>query len=185
MKITPTDLPEILIVEPDVHRDERGFFLETWHAEKFADLGLDAAFVQDNHSRSGHGILRGLHAQLAKPQGKLVRASLGEIYDVAVDIRHGSPRFGQHVGVVLSADNFRQLWIPEGFAHGFCVMSEFAELQYKCTDVYDPTGEITVAWNDPGVAIEWPVDAPSLSEKDGRGRNLNDIPRAELPQYPG
>jgi len=185
LKITPTDLPEILIVEPDVHRDERGFFLETWHAEKFADLGLDAAFVQDNHSRSGHGILRGLHAQLAKPQGKLVRASLGEIYDVAVDIRHGSPRFGQHVGVVLSADNFRQLWIPEGFAHGFCVMSEFAELQYKCTDVYDPTGEITVAWNDPGVAIEWPVDAPSLSEKDGRGRNLNDIPRAELPQYPG
>ena len=183
MKITPTDLPEILIVEPDVHRDERGFFLETWHAEKFAAEGLDVTFVQDNHSRSGRGILRGLHAQLARPQGKLVRASLGEIYDVAVDIRHGSPRFGQHVGVVLSADNFRQLWIPEGFAHGFCVMSEFAELQYKCTDVYDPTSEITVAWNDPGIGIQWPVDTPLLSEKDGRGRNLSDFPGAELPAY--
>jgi dTDP-4-dehydrorhamnose 3,5-epimerase len=183
LKITPTDLPEVLIIEPDVHRDDRGFFLETWHAGKYAALGLEARFVQDNHSRSTRGILRGLHAQLAHPQGKLIRCSLGELYDVAVDIRVGSPRFGQSVGVELAADDFRQLWIPEGFAHGFCVVSETAELQYKCTDLYDPSGEITVAWNDPALAIAWPVDAPLLSPKDAAGKLLADFTASELPTY--
>ena len=183
MKFIPTDLPEVLIIEPDVHRDERGFFLETWHAEKYASEGLDAHFVQDNHSRSTRGILRGLHAQLARPQGKLVRCSLGELYDVAVDIRTGSPTFGRSVGVTLSGDNFRQLWVPEGFAHGFCVVSEVAELQYKCTDLYDPTGEITVAWDDPALGIDWPVAAPLVSAKDAEGKRLADFSDTELPRY--
>ncbi len=185
MKISPTDLPEVLLIEPTVHRDDRGFFVETWHAAKYAESGLDATFVQDNHSRSARGTLRGLHAQLAKPQGKLVRATQGEILDVAVDIRPDSPRFGQHVAVVLSADNFKQLYIPEGFAHGFCVISELAELQYKCTDLYDPTSEITVAWNDPAIGIEWPVEEPLLSGKDGEARTLAEHSAGELPSYPG
>lgn len=183
MKISPTELPDVLLVEPDVHRDARGFFFESWHAEKFAAAGLDARFVQDNHSRSQRGTLRGLHAQIARPQGKLVRASQGEIYDVAVDIRRGSPTFGQHVGVVLSAENFLQLWIPEGFAHGFCVLSEFADLQYRCTDFYDPTSELTVAWDDPALGIDWPIEDPLLSEKDRRGTRLGDCPEAHLPVY--
>lgn len=183
MRITPTALPEVLLVEPTVHRDDRGFFLETWHAEKYAAAGLAARFVQDNHSRSRRGTLRGLHAQLARPQGKLVRASLGEIYDVAVDIRVGSPNFGRSVGYVLSAENFRQLFIPEGFAHGFCVVSEIAEMQYKCTDLYDPTSEITVAWNDPALAIEWPISDPLLSAKDQQGRRLAEFAESELPRH--
>ncbi len=183
MKVTPTDLPEILIVEPDVHRDDRGFFFETWHAEKYAELGLDASFVQDNHSRSSRDTLRGLHAQRVHPQGKLVRVSEGEIYDVAVDIRAGSPTFGQHVGVVLSADNFRQLWIPVGFAHGFCVMSDHADLQYRCTDVYDASAEITIAWDDPALAIEWPVEKPLLSAKDATAEILAHFAPAQLPTY--
>ena len=182
LKITPTELPEVLLVEPDVHLDDRGFFLETWHAEKYAAAGLDAKFVQDNHSRSSRGTLRGLHAQLNKPQGKLVRASVGEIYDVAVDIRQGSPTFGEHVGVLLSAENFRQLWVPEGYAHGFCVVSESAELQYKCTDVYDPTGDIIIRWDDPALAIEWPVREPLLSERDRTARVLADHDTSELPR---
>ncbi|MAG32817.1 MAG: dTDP-4-dehydrorhamnose 3,5-epimerase [Deltaproteobacteria bacterium] len=185
MKVTPTDLPEVLLVEPDIHRDARGFFLETWHAEKYTAAGLDARFVQDNHSRSEQGTLRGLHAQLARPQGKLVRASQGEIFDVAVDIRKGSPRFGRHVARILSADNFLQLWVPEGFAHGFCVISETAELQYKCTDLYDPADEITIAWNDPAIAIEWPVSNPTLSGKDGSARTLAEHDEGELPRFPG
>jgi dTDP-4-dehydrorhamnose 3,5-epimerase len=183
LKITPTELPEVLLIEPDVHRDDRGFFLETWHAEKYAHAGIDAHFVQDNHSRSARGTLRGLHAQLVRPQGKLVRASQGEILDVAVDIRHGSPRFGRYVARMLSADNFHQLWIPEGFAHGFCVLSETAELQYKCTDLYDPSGEITIAWDDPVVRIEWPIEEPLLSDKDRAGRRLADCSAGELPSY--
>lgn len=183
MRITPTALPEVLLVEPTVHRDERGFFLESWHATKYAEAGLAARFVQDNHSRSRRGTLRGLHAQLARPQGKLVRTSLGEIYDVAVDIRAGSPNFGKSVGYVLSAENFRQLWIPEGFAHGFCVVSEVAELQYKCTDLYDPTSEITLAWDDPALGIEWPVREPLLSAKDRMGRRLAEVAEGELPRY--
>lgn len=183
MRILPTDLPGVLLVEPTVHRDDRGFFLETWHAGKYAEHGLDALFVQDNHSRSTRGTLRGLHAQLARPQGKLVRASQGEIYDVAVDIRVGSPFFGRSVGFVLSADNFRQLWIPEGFAHGFCVVSETAELQYKCTDLYDPTSEITLAWDDPDLGIAWPVREPLLSAKDRLGKRLAAFAESELPRY--
>jgi dTDP-4-dehydrorhamnose 3,5-epimerase len=186
LRIIPTELPEVLIVEPAVHRDDRGFFLETWHAQKYADAGLPARFVQDNHSRSRRGTLRGLHAQLARPQGKLVRASLGEIFDVAVDIRRGSPRFGRSVGVVLSAGNFRQLWIPEGFAHGFCVLSEDAEIQYKCTDFYDPASELTIAWDDPDLGIPWPsVGPPLLSAKDRAARPLARFGEHELPRFPG
>jgi dTDP-4-dehydrorhamnose 3,5-epimerase len=184
LKITPTDLPEVLLVEPDVHRDTRGFFVETWHAAKYAEAGLDVGFVQDNHSRSQRGTLRGLHAQLAKPQGKLIRVSVGEIFDVAVDIRHGSPNFGRYVGVVLSADNFRQLWIPEGFAHGFCVTSEIAEMQYKCTEVYDPTSELAISWDDPTIGVEWPLENPLLSDKDRAGRPLAECTRQDLPVYP-
>ena len=183
MKISPTELPDVLLVEPDVHRDARGFFFESWHAEKFAEAGLDERFVQDNHSRSQRGTLRGLHAQIAKPQGKLVRVSQGEIFDVAVDIRRGSPTFGRHVGVVLSAENFLQLWIPEGFAHGFCVLSEFADLQYRCTDVYDPTSELTIAWDDPALGIDWPIEDPLLSAKDRHGTRLADCTDADLPVY--
>jgi dTDP-4-dehydrorhamnose 3,5-epimerase len=184
LKITPTDLPDVLLVEPDVHRDTRGFFLETWHAFRYAEAGLDVRFVQDNHSRSQRGTLRGLHVQLAKPQGKLVRVSIGEIFDVAVDIRHGSPTFGRHVGALLSAENFHQLWIPEGFAHGFCVLSEIAEMQYKCTDVYDPTSELTICWDDPAIGIEWPLDNPLLSDKDMAGRLLAECRAQDLPVYP-
>lgn len=185
MRITSTELPEVLIVEPRVHHDERGFFFESWQAERYAAHGLPAQFVQDNHSRSCHGVLRGLHLQVARPQGKLVRALAGEIFDVAVDVRAGSPRFGRHVGVRLSAGNFRQLWIPEGFAHGFCVISQEAEIQYKCTDFYDPASELTLAWDDPALAIPWPIGDPLVSAKDRAGRRLSDVPAEQLPSYPG
>lgn len=183
MKISPTVLPEVLLIEPDVHRDDRGFFLETWHAGKYAAAGLDVNFVQDNHSRSRRGTLRGLHAQLHKPQGKLVRVTLGEIFDVAVDIRRGSPTFGQHAGVHLSADNFRQLWIPEGYAHGFFVVSETVEFLYKCTDVYDPTGDIVIQWDDPELGIDWPTNEPLLSDRDRDARSLSEHEASELPVY--
>jgi dTDP-4-dehydrorhamnose 3,5-epimerase len=166
VRIVPTDLPGILIVEPTVHRDTRGFFLETYHAQRFAEAGIGEPFVQDNHSRSTRGVLRGLHAQLRRPQGKLVRAVAGEIYDVAVDVRAGSPTFGRWVGVPLSAESFRQLWIPAGFLHGFCVMSEAAEIEYKCTALYDRDDEIGVVWNDPDIGIRWPIVDPALSAKD-------------------
>ena len=166
LKITATDLPDVLLVEPDVHRDARGFFLETWHAEKYARAGIGATFVQDNHSRSSRGTLRGMHVQTSRPQGKLIRVSEGEIYDVAVDVRRGSPSFGRHVAAYLSAVNFRQLWIPPGYAHGFCVVSETAEIQYKCTELYDPKDELTLGWNDPEFAIRWPIEKPLLSAKD-------------------
>ena len=159
MKFIETALPGVLIVEPDVHRDARGFFLETFHARKYREGGIDAAFVQDNHSRSVRGTLRGLHGQRKKPQGKLVRVVQGEVFDVAVDIRSG-----KHVGVILSAENFRQLWVPPGFLHGFCVVSETAEIEYKCTDLYDPADEIGARWDSAG--IDWPVKAPLLSARD-------------------
>lgn len=185
MKTTATELPEVLLIHPDVHRDERGFFLETYHAARYAGAGIEAPMVQDNHSRSARGTLRGLHAQVARPQGKLIRVTQGEVFDVAVDIRAGSPTFGRHVGVRLSAEGFEQLWIPEGFAHGFCVLSETAELQYKCTGFYDPSSEITIAWDDPDIAIRWPVDAPLLSAKDRSGTRLRDFATRDLPSYPG
>ena len=175
MRFLPTSLPEVVLIEPDVFQDARGFFLETWHQRKYAEGGIHGPFVQDNHSHSGRGTLRGLHAQLRRPQGKLVRAVEGEMFDVAVDIRRGSPRFGRWVGVCLSGENFRQLWIPPGFAHGFCVTSERVHVEYKCTDFYDRDDELTVAWNDPQVAIEWPLSSPVLSPKDAGAPTLSEL----------
>ena len=168
MRAIPTTLPEVLIVEPVVHGDNRGFFLESYHAQKHAAIGITKPFVQDNHSRSIGGTLRGLHLQLSKPQGKLIRVVRGEIFDVAVDVRVGSPSFGQWVGVTLSAESFRQLWVPGGFAHGFSVLSESADVIYKCTDYYDPSDELGVAWDDPDLAIDWRVAHPILSARDQR-----------------
>ena len=176
MRFTPLALPEVILVEPDVHRDARGFFLETYHLEKYRAGGVSGPFVQDNHSRSGRGTLRGLHAQRRRPQGKLVRAVDGEMFDVAVDIRRASPTFGRWVGVRLSGENFRQLYVPAGFAHGFCVLSEVVHVEYKCTDFYDPGDEIGLAWNDPDVGIEWPVSDPIVSEKDRRLPRLKGLP---------
>ena len=166
MRFTPLALPEVILVEPDVHRDARGFFVETYHLEKYRAGGIAGPFVQDNHSRSVQGTLRGLHAQRRRPQGKLVRAVDGEMFDVAVDIRPGSPTFGRWVGVRLSGENFRQLYVPPGFAHGFCVLSEVVNVEYKCTDFYDAADEIGLAWNDPDVGIEWPIRDPIVSDKD-------------------
>lgn len=167
MKFTSAaELPDVILVEPTIHRDDRGFFLETWHEERYRAGGIPGPFVQDNHSRSTQGTLRGLHAQVRLPQGKLVRAVHGEIFDVAVDIRPGSPTFGRWTGATLSADNFLQLWIPPGFAHGFCVLSETAEVEYKCTDFYVRDDEIAIAWNDPEIGIAWPVREPLLSPRD-------------------
>jgi dTDP-4-dehydrorhamnose 3,5-epimerase len=182
MKITATALPEVLLVEPDVHRDARGFFLETYHAEKYTAAGLAAVFVQDNHSRSDGPILRGLHAQRLRPQGKLVRAVEGSIFDVAVDIRRGSPTYRRWVGYELSADNFRQLFVPAGFAHGFCVLRGPVQVEYKCTDFYDRDDEITIAWNDPAIGIEWPLEQPLLSAKDAAGATLAEMSE-HLPTY--
>ena len=175
MRVVPTDIPGILIVEPAVHVDGRGFFLETYHADRYREHGIDGPFVQDNHSKSFGGTLRGLHMQLRRPQGKLVRVVNGEIFDAAVDVRPGSATFGRWVGVTLSADNFRQLYIPPGFAHGFCVMSPIAEVEYKCTTVYDRSDEIGIAWNDPALAIRWPIDLPTLSARDQQLPQLADI----------
>lgn len=166
MKFRPLDIPDVVLIEPDVHRDARGFFLEAFHAGKYAEAGIDVAFVQDNHSRSGRDTLRGLHAQLLHPQGKLLRVVDGEVWDVAVDIRPDSPHFGRWVAATLSAENFRLLWIPPGFAHGFCVLSERADVEYKCTALYDPGDEIVVRWDDPALGITWPCEHPVLSDRD-------------------
>jgi len=168
-------LPDVILVEPDVHRDGRGFFLETWQRERYREGGIALEFVQDNHSRSAHGVLRGLHLQVAHPQGKLVRCVEGEIYDVAVDVRPESPTFGQWSATHLGADDFRQLWIPPRFAHGFCVVSPHAQFEYKCTDFYAPGDEVTLAWNEPALAIPWPLADPVLSEKDRRGLSLAEV----------
>jgi dTDP-4-dehydrorhamnose 3,5-epimerase len=173
VRVISTALPGVLIVEPVVHGDARGFFLETYHARKHAALGIAGPFVQDNHSRSVGSTIRGLHLQVHRPQGKLVRAIAGEIFDVAVDVRRGSPTFGQWVGTSLSADNFRQLYVPPGFAHGFSVLSPSAEVEYKCTDFYDPADELGIAWNDPTLAINWGVEAPILSDRDRQHLLLN------------
>jgi len=184
MRVLPTGLPEVLVVEPKVFGDPRGFFLESYHAERYRAMGIDASFVQDNHSRSEGPVLRGLHAQRRKPQGKLVRVIEGEIWDVAVDVRRGSPRFGRWVSVALSADNFRQIWVPPGFLHGFCVLYSPAQIEYKVTDFYDPGDEIGVLWNDPELAIPWPVSEPLLSEKDRRLPRLAEI-LDQLPRFEG
>jgi dTDP-4-dehydrorhamnose 3,5-epimerase len=175
MRVIPTDLPGVLIVETDVFRDPRGYFLETFHERKYREAGIPHSFVQDNQSRSSRGILRGMHAQLKKPQGKLIRAVHGQIFDVAVDIRPESPTFGKWTGVTLSADDFRQMFIPPGFAHGFCVLSDFAEVAYKCTDFYDRADEIGFRWNDPAVGIRWPVRDPLLSDKDAALPTLEEL----------
>jgi dTDP-4-dehydrorhamnose 3,5-epimerase len=178
VKFTPTELPGVVLVEPQVFGDQRGFFMETWHALKFADGGIDVRFVQDNHSRSARGILRGLHIQLKHTQGKLVRAVRGEVFDVAVDVRRDSPRFGQWTGHVLSEENRRQLWVPPGFAHGFYVLSESADVIYKCTDFYAPEHERTLRWDDAQVGVRWPLvngAAPTLSGKDSSGLALDEL----------
>lgn len=175
MRVTSTELPGVLVVEPDVHADGRGFFLETYHAERYRAHGIDGPFVQDNQSKSRAGTLRGLHLQVRRPQGKLIRVIEGEIFDVAVDVRRGSPAFGRWVGVTLSAENFKQCYVPEGFAHGFCVLSPTAQVEYKCTDLYDPSGEIGVAWNDPALAIAWPTERPLVSARDSRNKPLADL----------
>ncbi len=176
MHITPTDLPEVLLIEPKVFGDDRGFFFESYNRRAFAEAaGIDVDFVQDNHSRSARNVLRGLHYQIEQAQGKLVRVVAGEVYDVAVDIRRSSPNFGKWVGMRLSADNKRMLWVPPGFAHGFLVVSEAAEFLYKTTDYYAPQHERCIAWNDPELAIDWPLaGAPVLSAKDQLGRPLRE-----------
>lgn len=171
--VTPTKLSGVVLIDTDFFRDERGFFIEVWHAERYREHGLPDAFVQDNHSRSGKKVLRGLHYQdMAAPMGKLVRCTAGAILDVAVDLRVGSPTFGQWVGAELTADNMRQIWVPGGFGHGFVTLSESAEVQYKCTGLYSPSSEGTVAWNDPDLAIDWPFDDPVLSGRDQDGMSL-------------
>lgn len=176
MKVEETALPGVLLVTPQVFGDDRGFFMETYNQEKARASGLPESFVQDNHSKSSYGVLRGLHYQSPQWQGKLVRVVQGEIFDVAVDIRAGSPSFGQWVGFSLNEDNKQQLYVPEGFAHGFCVTSETAEVVYKCTSLYAPEQEGSLLWNDPEVGIEWPIDAPKLSAKDEAGVGLADLP---------
>jgi dTDP-4-dehydrorhamnose 3,5-epimerase len=174
LKIIDTAIPDVKIIEPKVFGDERGFFLETWNEAVFKRLGLDIKFVQDNHSRSAKGILRGLHYQLQQTQGKLVRALHGKVYDVAVDLRRSSPTFGKHVGVILSDENKRFFWVPPGFAHGFVVLSESADFLYKCTDLYAPQYERSLLWNDPALRIDWQLNGqePQLSAKDIAGKPL-------------
>jgi dTDP-4-dehydrorhamnose 3,5-epimerase len=177
MKFTPSTIPDVIVVEPDVFGDHRGFFMETWQANKFAKGGITANFVQDNHSRSNQGTLRGIHYQVNQPQGKLVRVLRGEIFDVAVDLRRSSPTFGQWVGEILSDENKKMLWIPEGFAHGFYVLSETADFFYKCTDFYVPEYERTLRWDDPDLAIDWPLidgKKPNLATKDSKGSPFKD-----------
>jgi dTDP-4-dehydrorhamnose 3,5-epimerase len=175
MRVVRSTLPGVLVIEPDVREDGRGFFLETYQAERYREHGIVGTFVQDNHSRSIGGTLRGLHLQLRRPQGKLIRVIEGEIFDVAVDVRRGSPAFGRWVGVSLSAANFKQCFIPPGFAHGFCVLSPIAQVEYKCTDFYDPASEIGIAWNDPAIGIAWPVTEPLLSPRDSRHPTLDAV----------
>ncbi len=178
-----TDLPGVIIIEPVVFNDSRGYFLETYHYNRYSDNGLKTAFVQDNHSHSIKGTLRGLHYQLEHPQGKLIYVVRGEIYDVAVDIRKGSPYFCKWVSVVLSDKNKRQFYVPPGFAHGFCVLSEEADVIYKCTDLYTPGDEYGITWTSPDIDIKWPLINPLLSEKDSKYPTLKDTPENHLPEY--
>ena len=175
MKVVETALPGVLIIEPKAFGDHRGFFLETFQVERYREAGITLPFVQDNHSRSQRGVLRGLHFQKTRPQGKLVSVSRGAVYDVAVDIDPASATYGQFVGVELNDDNHRQMWIPPGYAHGFCVLSEVADFQYKCTDFYFPADEGGLLWNDPDVGIPWPITEPQLSAKDANNPRLRDL----------
>lgn len=183
MKFTKTSLPGVLVIEPDVFKDDRGFFMETFHQRKYADAGIDRIFVQDNYSHSTRGILRGLHYQLKNAQAKLVYVITGEIFDVGVDIRQGSPTFGQWVGTVLSAENKRQIFIPEGFVHGFIVLSETANVIYKCTAFYAPGDEYGILWADPTIGIDWLIRNPILSKKDSQNPKLSEVSKELLPVY--
>ncbi|HSL00815.1 MAG TPA: dTDP-4-dehydrorhamnose 3,5-epimerase [Rubrobacteraceae bacterium] len=183
MNVVETVLPGVLILEPEVFGDERGFFMESWNAGRYAGVGLPDHFVQDNLSFSRRGVLRGLHFQNPRPQGKLVSVLQGEVFDVAVDIRVGSPTFGRWTAVTLSAENKRQFYIPPDFAHGFVVTSDAALFFYKCTDYYAPAAEGTVLWDDPEIGIQWPLDSPTLSEKDRAAPTLREMPEASLPRY--
>ena len=184
MKVTPTAVPGVVLIEPVVHRDGRGLFFEGYHQDKYDKAGVTARFVQDNQSNSVRGTLRGLHMQVRRPQAKLVRVLRGEIYDVAVDVRVGSPTFGKWVAATLSAENFLQIFVPIGFAHGFLVTSETAEVEYKCSDFYDPGGELGLRWDDPDLAIPWPIKSPLLSPKDVANLSLKDA-GDRLPRYQG
>jgi dTDP-4-dehydrorhamnose 3,5-epimerase len=181
VKVTPTELPEVLLIEPHVFEDSRGFFLETFQSERYEAFGVRGPFVQDNLSRSSQGTLRGLHFQEPRSQGKLVQVLQGAVWDVAVDVRKGSPSFGGWVGMELSGENHRQLWIPPGFAHGFCVVTAWADFFYKCTDYYVPDAERCVRWDDPKLGIRWPVTSPRLSGKDSAAPSLAEA--RVLPSY--
>ena len=183
MNVLETTLPGVVIIEPKVFGDERGFFMETWNKQRYSEVGISENFVQDNLSFSRRGVLRGLHLQNPNAQGKLVTVLQGEVYDVAVDIRSGSPNFGQWAAVNLSSENKRQFYVPAGFAHGFCVTSETAMFSYKCTDLYNAEAEGCISWNDPDLAIDWPIQNPELSAKDDEGLQLKDFPVDRLPQY--
>lgn len=176
MEVIQTEIPDVKIVQPKIYGDERGFFLETFEQKRYQEmLGINLDFVQDNHSRSQKNVLRGLHFQTKNPQGKLVRVVRGKVFDVAVDIRKNSKTYGKWIGVVLSEDNKTQLWIPPGLAHGFLVLSDIADFEYKCTNYYDPTSEACLLWNDPTVKINWPISTPTLSEKDKLGKTLQEL----------
>ena len=181
MNVTKTAIPGVLILDPKVHGDQRGFFIETFRADRYAALGIAGHFVQDNLSRSAYGVLRGLHLQNPRAQGKLVTVLRGHVLDVAVDVRRGSPTFGQHVAVELSEENRLQFWVPRGFAHGFLVLSETADFFYKCDEMYSPSDEIVVRWNDPAIGVAWGIDSPSLSARDANAPLLADV--GALPAY--
>ena len=183
MRVITTDVPGVLVIEPKIFGDERGYFLETFHAARYAEHGITLPFVQDNRSRSKQGVLRGLHYQVQRPQGKLVWVEMGTVLDVAVDVRVGSPTFGKHVAVILDGVAKRQVYIPPGFAHGFVVLSEGADFAYKCTDFYDPELERGIAWNDPQLALPWPSPLVDLSAKDLVNPRLADVALADLPTY--
>ena len=185
MRVTSTELPELVVIEPKVFGDSRGYFLESWNQARYRDAGLPLGFVQDNLSKSSRGVLRGLHFQEPKAQGKLITVLEGEVFDVAVDIRVGSPRFGKTATMTLSGENKRQVYIPPGFAHGFCVLSEAALFMYKCTELYVPEAEGGILWNDPDLGIRWPIEQPTLSSKDAKFTRLRDLDRQRLPVYGG
>jgi len=183
MKRCETSLPGVCLIQPDIMKDDRGFFFESYHKRKFEEIGINDVFVQDNHSKSVRGTLRGLHYQLNYPQSKLCRVIKGEVLDIVVDIRVGSPTFGQHLSVTLSDENRTEIYVPSGFAHGFAVMSETAEFLYKCGEFYDPKDERGIAWNDPEIGIDWGLTSPIISAKDQRHRKLSMVPHDELPTY--
>jgi len=185
LKLINTSIPDVLLIEPKVYDDSRGFFLETFHQKKYTELGINKTFVQDNYSHSKQRILRGLHYQLHHPQGKLIFVLRGEIFDVAVDIRRGSSTFGKWFGANLSAINKRQIYVPDGFAHGFCVLSESADVMYKCSDFYDTEDEYGIFWSDETIAIDWAVKTPVLSEKDSEFQRFTEIPEKDFPIYRG